>query len=199
MSWRRPRVSPCARDQHCDVAGSTRKESRDHRPSKQPQAVVASPAGAFREGLALFPGSVKAGVAWPRLRDTDDGGADGIPNTKARRAVRFLMLVCRDESIKFNPQQRSSIGAEVQAWVSEMEQRKVRLQGDVLAAGDATTRVSIRDNEVIVEHGAGTASGGPASGFNLLACDDLDEAIEVSSKHPIARFGFIELRPIEET
>ena len=43
-----------------------------------------------------------------------------------------------------------------------------------------------------------TASA-PASGFNLLECADLDEAIEVSARHPIAEFGLIELRPIVET
>jgi hypothetical protein len=38
----------------------------------------------------------------------------------------------------------------------------------------------------------------PASGFNLLECADLDEAVEVSASHPIARFGVIELRPLAE-
>jgi hypothetical protein len=36
----------------------------------------------------------------------------------------------------------------------------------------------------------------PPWGFNLLDCADLDEAIEASAKHLIARFGVIELRPI---
>lgn len=36
----------------------------------------------------------------------------------------------------------------------------------------------------------------PPSGFNLIECADLDEAIEVSPKHPVARYGVIELRPI---
>jgi hypothetical protein len=46
--------------------------------------------------------------------------------------MRFLMLVCRDESIAFNPADRGRIGPQVQVWVSGMEQRGVRLQGDVL-------------------------------------------------------------------
>ena len=33
------------------------------------------------------------------------------------------------------------------------------------------------------------------TGFDLLDCADLDEAIEVASKHPMARFGRIEIRP----
>jgi hypothetical protein len=32
-------------------------------------------------------------------------------------------------------------------------------------------------------------------GYDLLECKDLDEAIEVASKHPLARRGAMELRP----
>jgi hypothetical protein len=33
------------------------------------------------------------------------------------------------------------------------------------------------------------------AGFDVLECADLDEAIEVASKHPMAWRGAIELRP----
>jgi hypothetical protein len=33
---------------------------------------------------------------------------------------------------------------------------------------------------------------------DLLECEDLDEAIEVASKHPGAKFGTIEVRPLWE-
>lgn len=112
--------------------------------------------------------------------------------------MRFLMLVCQDASIEFTPDDRRKIGPEVQAWVSEMEEREVRLQGDVLAPVDATATISVRSGEVRVDRGPRAQMDAPASGFNILNCADLDEAIEVSAKHPIARFGFIELRPIAE-
>jgi hypothetical protein len=110
--------------------------------------------------------------------------------------MRFLMLVCRDPSIELTPEDRQNMGHDVQAWVAEMEQRGVRLQGDVLAPADATATVSVRAGETRVDRGAREATAAPASGFNLLECADLDEAIEVSAQHPIARFGVIELRPI---
>jgi hypothetical protein len=112
--------------------------------------------------------------------------------------MRFLMLVCRDESIPFTPQDRGAIGGQVQAWVSEMEQRGVRLQGDVLAAVEATLKVRVRGGHVEVEAGPRIEMAAPASGFNLLQCADINEAIEVSAKHPIARYGVIELRPIAD-
>ncbi len=33
------------------------------------------------------------------------------------------------------------------------------------------------------------------AGYDILECADLDEAIEVASKHPLARRGAMELRP----
>jgi hypothetical protein len=33
-------------------------------------------------------------------------------------------------------------------------------------------------------------------GFDLLDCGNIDEAIEIASKHPMARFGKIEIRPL---
>ena len=112
--------------------------------------------------------------------------------------MRFLMLVCRDESIEFTPEDRQDIGPSVQAWVSEMESRGVRLQGEVLAPVDATTTVSVRGGETRVDRGPRVEMPAPASGFNLLDCADIEEAIDVSAKHPIARFGVIELRPFVE-
>ena len=112
--------------------------------------------------------------------------------------MKFLMLVCRDESIAFSPEERAGIGPQVQAWVAEMQERGVRLLGEVLAPSERTSTVRVRDGEVLVDQGPRGEKPAPPSGFNLIECEDLDEAIEVSAKHPIARFGEIELRPYAE-
>jgi hypothetical protein len=113
--------------------------------------------------------------------------------------MRLLMFVYRDESIEFTPEDRANIGPEVTAWVEEMEQRGVRQQGDVLAAPADTVTVRVRGTDVSVAKGPRIATTEPISGFNLLKCADMEEAIEVATKHPIARFGTIELRPIVES
>jgi len=112
--------------------------------------------------------------------------------------MRVLMLVCRDETIAIPPEVRGNIGRDVQAWVEEMESRGIRLQGEVLAPVDATATVSVRGDELSVARGPRVELAAPASGFNLLDCADLDEAIEVSARHPIARYGVIELRPFAD-
>jgi hypothetical protein len=112
--------------------------------------------------------------------------------------MRFLMLVCRDTSIAFTAEERRSIGPEVEAWVTEMERRGVRLQGEVLAPDDATATVRVRHGELVVVKGPRMQTTEAVSGFNLLDCVDVHEAIEVAAKHPIARFGAIELKPFAD-
>ena len=36
---------------------------------------------------------------------------------------------------------------------------------------------------------------GQIAGFDLLDCADLDEAIEIAGRHPMARVGILEVRP----
>jgi hypothetical protein len=104
------------------------------------------------------------------------------------------MFVCRDRSIEFSPADRAGIGPDVEAWVAEMERRGVRLQGHTLAPPSDAATIRVRGGEVLVGDGPLVETNEPIAGFNLLECADLDEAVEVAAKHPIARFGTIELR-----
>jgi hypothetical protein len=79
--------------------------------------------------------------------------------------MKFLMLVCHDDSIAFAPQDSGNIASQVQEWVSEMEQRWVRLQGDVLAPVEATATVGVRGDEGRVDRGPRVDLSAPASGF----------------------------------
>ena len=95
-------------------------------------------------------------------------------------------------------EQKASIGPDADAWVAEMGGRGVRLQGHELAAVRDATTVRVRQGEVLVADGPFAETKEQIAGFDILECDDLDQAIEVASKHPVARFGTIELRPFLE-
>ena len=36
------------------------------------------------------------------------------------------------------------------------------------------------------------------AGYDIVECADLDDAIQIASRHPCARFGAVEVRPFEE-
>ena len=105
--------------------------------------------------------------------------------------MRYLFLVCVEPDVELTPEQ-----ANPGPWVDEMTERKVRVLGDRLRPFADTTTVRVRDSELLVSDGPFVETRELVGGFDVIDCADLDEAIEIASKHPIARYGAIEIRPI---
>lgn len=112
--------------------------------------------------------------------------------------MKYVMLVCVEEGIELPAEERERIGPEAQAWVTEMEDRGVRLQGQELAPVQDATTLRVRGGEVLIADGPFAETKEHIAGFDILECEDLDEAMEVAAKHPVARFGALELRPFAE-
>jgi len=114
--------------------------------------------------------------------------------------VKYLLFHCLDENAELNPDDDSDVAGSaadraIDAWDSEMEARGVKLAGGRLRpVGEART-VRVRGGEVLVSDGPLAETKEQIAGFNVLECADLDEAIEVASRHPTARIGTFELRP----
>jgi hypothetical protein len=108
--------------------------------------------------------------------------------------VKYMMIVCYHPSID---RAQAEGGMDIDAWVTEMDGRGVRLEGHPLPPDDATT-VRVRNGEVLISDGPFAETKELMVGYDLLECADLDEAIEVASKHPLARRGAMELRPFGE-
>jgi hypothetical protein len=108
--------------------------------------------------------------------------------------MRYMLMICADESA----QNGAAEDSEGYAWFEEMERRGVLRGGERLRpSGDATT-VRMRSGEVLLSDGPFAESKEQMGGYNIIECADLDEAIEVTSKHPVAKYGMIEVRPIWE-
>ena len=106
-----------------------------------------------------------------------------------------MMLVCSDESVELSPEERTRIGPATEAWVEEMDRRGIRLEGNQLRPVADATPVSVRAGEVPLVDGPFAETKEQIAGYDIIDSADLDEAIEVASKHPVARFGRIEVRP----
>ena len=107
--------------------------------------------------------------------------------------MRYMLLVCVDESIEVNPRERSAA-----PWVDEMDRRGVRRDGSRLRPVVDATTVRLRGGEVVLSDGPFAETKEQIAGYDVIECRDLDEAIEVASKHPVAGYGAIEVRPFWE-
>lgn len=108
--------------------------------------------------------------------------------------MRYMLLICYDES--FSPPE--TLGAETEAWVEEMDRRGVRKAGDRLRPASDATTVRVRGDRALLTDGPFAETKEQIAGFDLIECADLDEAIEVASRHPMAKAGMIEVRPFWE-
>ena len=111
--------------------------------------------------------------------------------------MKYLMFVCVDHDLA-TPEATQDIGARAMAWVEEMDGRGVRVQGNRLQEVTTATTVRVRGGEVVLADGPFAETKELIAGFDILECADLDEAIEVAGKHPVARIGSLEVRPFAE-
>jgi len=115
--------------------------------------------------------------------------------------MRYLLIHCLDEAAPLSPagnsdQEGSPAAQAVQAWVSEMESKGVKQYGGRLRPVSDATTVRVRGGEVLIADGPFAETKEQIAGFDVLECASLDEAIEVAARHPTARIGTFELRPL---
>lgn len=108
--------------------------------------------------------------------------------------MKYMMIVVLDPTVS---EADAKGGMDIDAWVAEMDGRGVRLEGRPLDPSDATT-VRVRSGETLISDGPFAETKEFMVGYDMLDCKNLDEAIEVASKHPLARRGAMELRPFGE-
>jgi hypothetical protein len=104
--------------------------------------------------------------------------------------VNYLLMIAGDETAA----EHANDGCE--GWSEEMLSRGVVRGGGALRPPTEATTVRLRDGAVLLSDGPFAESREQLGGFVLIECADLDEAIEIASKHPAASYGTIEIRPM---
>ena len=80
----------------------------------------------------------------------------------------------------------------------DQEDRGVWCGGEALQPPTSATGLRVRGGRTVVHEGPTVTSTDRLVGYYLVDCDDLDHAIEVSARIPIAEHGTIEIRPVCE-
>jgi hypothetical protein len=69
---------------------------------------------------------------------------------------------------------------------------------DALHPVRAATTLRVRDGETEITDGPFAVTKEILAGYYLLRCRDLDEAIGCAQRLPTARYGSVEIRPVQE-
>jgi hypothetical protein len=105
--------------------------------------------------------------------------------------MKFMMWVCVDEALVGTTEDDCP-----DSWVTAAGER--RIDGHQLRPVSDATTVWPKDGGTFVSDGPFAETKEQIAGFDILECADLDEAINLAAKHPVARFGAIEVRPVWE-
>ena len=105
--------------------------------------------------------------------------------------MKYMMFVATDTNPDASPEQPGDI----ETWFAGVEGTGKWVTGDRLRPVSDATTVRVRDGELLVTDGPFAETKDWIAGFDVLECADLDEAIEIASRHPVARAGRLELRP----
>jgi hypothetical protein len=109
--------------------------------------------------------------------------------------VRYLLIHCVTEPAP-GPEDDPGIASSLAAWLEEMTERGVHVDGDRLRPASDATTVRIRNDEVLIADGPFAETKEQVAGYDVIDCASLDEALDVASRHPTARLGTIEVRPV---
>jgi hypothetical protein len=112
--------------------------------------------------------------------------------------MRYALLVSVDESTVLSEEDIERRWAEFMGFQDEMEARGVLLARERLQPTSLATTVRVRDESLVVADGPFAETKEQIAGFYIIECEDLDEAIEIASRNPGARYGTIEVRPVWE-
>lgn len=102
--------------------------------------------------------------------------------------MQFLMLVATDPTAE--PYDASLDN--IQEWVAETGGS--RLLGERLVGASKAKTVRLRGGDLSVTDGPFAELGELIAGFDILVADSLEDAVAIAAKHPMARFGQLELR-----
>lgn len=105
--------------------------------------------------------------------------------------MRYILFVCTDPEAE----PYSADGDNIEEWVADLEARGAAVVGDRLRPPEDATTVRVRAGKLVLTDGPFAETKEWIAGFDLIEAADLDEAIEIASRHPMARYGRIEIRP----
>lgn len=104
--------------------------------------------------------------------------------------MKYMMFVVSSLEPDIEPDQ-----SDVDLWVDPLDASGKRIIGEVLAPVSDSTVVKVRGGKVLTARGPFAETTEVILGFDILEVESLDEAIDIASRHPMARNGQIELRP----
>ncbi|GLU48706.1 YciI family protein [Nocardiopsis ansamitocini] len=112
--------------------------------------------------------------------------------------MKYMLLIYSNPATweALSPEERDRLGPEHAELIRELTESGEWLGGSVLADPSNTKTVQVRDGAPITTDGPFGESKEHLAGYDLVACDSLERAVEVAARIPDARLARVEVRPL---
>jgi hypothetical protein len=119
------------------------------------------------------------------------------------RSMRYLVLIYDEETANPSPEppspeQWAKTMGEYNEYNALLRTRGAYEAGEALQPVTTATTIRIRDGQAMTTDGPFAETKEALGGFYLIEARDLDEALELGAACPGAKYGSIEVRPIQE-
>jgi len=113
--------------------------------------------------------------------------------------VKYMLLIYFDEAWdKLSATERQQIYWEQTQLAEQLRANGQYLAGAPLHPTSTATSVRVRDGKRLLTDGPFVETREQLGGYMLIDVKDLDEAIAVAARGPVARVGIVEVRPVRE-
>jgi hypothetical protein len=109
--------------------------------------------------------------------------------------VKYVLMLCSDATVAADLFDEG-IAAGCEGWTEQLRERGVLRDATGLRPPDEAATVKVRDGEVLRTDGPFAETKDQIGGFAVIECADLEEAVTLAARHPWAKAGQIEVRPV---
>jgi hypothetical protein len=109
--------------------------------------------------------------------------------------MRYMLIHCVGGESEGHPELSPELERSMTNWLGETTGAGARPDGGRLQAARRAKTVRVRHGQVLVTDGPFAETKEQVAGYDIVECADLDEALDVASRHPTAVIGTIEIRP----
>lgn len=112
--------------------------------------------------------------------------------------MKFLLLCCSEEKKleALSKPECDALREETSAYCEGLHKSGHLITGEPLESVQMAMTVRVRNGRASVTDGPFAETKEQLGGFFLIQARDLNEAIQVASRFPSARFGSMEVRPV---
>jgi hypothetical protein len=123
-----------------------------------------------------------------------NGARADLTASETEPGQRFMLMICGD-GVRESDAVEAQVRADCEAWADELKAAGKMPFGSEVQPSETATTVRYRSGQTILSDGPFVEAKEFLAGLCVVRCDDIDEAVEIAARMPLAGWHRVEVRP----